>query len=188
MPYESMSRRAFLAVGGGALLLAACGSSSGSKKTAAGATGAKGLSAFRMEIEPYVSTAPQRFAFILIKNSNQDFAGGPKASLSIAPPGGSFGPSMPATYHSEGLPEGRGVYVVEPTLTKAGNWRGKVTIEGQPEAELAFPVSANPDTPMIGETAPVVPSPTTTSTMGVDPLCTRTDDGNQPAPCAFHQP
>jgi hypothetical protein len=187
MPIESMSRRAFLAVGGGAVLLAACGSSSDGKKTAAGATGAKGLSAFRMEIEPYVSTEPQRFAFILVKNSNQDFAGGPKASLAIAPPGGSFGRPMPATYHEEGLPEGRGVYVVEPMLPQAGNWRGTVTIEGQGDAELAFPVSANPDTPMIGEMAPVVPSPTTVNTMGVDPLCTRTDDGNEPAPCAFHQ-
>ena len=37
---------------------------------------------------------------------------------------------MPATLHTEGLPEGRGVYVIEPTLTEAGNWRGQVTIEG----------------------------------------------------------
>jgi hypothetical protein len=187
MQFESMSRRAFLALGGGALLLAACGSSSGDKTGAAGTTAAKGLSAFRMEIEPYVSNDPQRLAFILIKNSNQDFAGGPKAGIAIAPPGGSFGPVMPATYHAEGLPEGRGVYVVEPTLTKAGNWRGKVTIEGQPDAELAFPVSANPDTPTVGEMAPVVASPTVTDTMGVDPLCTRTDAANKPAPCSFHQ-
>ncbi len=189
MPSQAMSRRAFLAVGGGALLLAACGgsSSSSSKKSAASrASGAAGLSAFRMEIEPYVSMTPQRFAFILIKNSNQGYASGPAASISIAPPGGSFGAAMPATLHTDGLPPGRGVYVVEPTLNVAGNWRGKVKIDGHGEVELAFPVSANPDTPIVGSMARVVPTPTEAAPMGVNPLCTRTDDKNKAAPCAFH--
>ena len=189
MPIESMSRRAFLAAGGGALLLAACGGSSSNSgaKTTANGFNKKGLSAFRMEIEPYASDSPQRFAFILTKNDGNIF-GGPAAALSIAPPGGgSFGPAMPATYHAEGLPPHRGVYVVDLVARAPGNWRGRVKIAGQPDAELAFPVSANPDTPMIGEMAPVVPSPTVTSTMGVNPLCTRTNAANKPAPCAFHQ-
>jgi hypothetical protein len=188
MPIESMSRRAFLAAGGGALLLAACsGSSSDSgAETTKNGFNAKGLSAFRMEIEPYASDAPQRFAFILTRNDGS-LAGGPAAALSIAAPSGSFGPAMPATYHAEGLPQHRGVYVVDLVARAPGNWRGAVKLDGQPDAELAFPVSANPDTPIIGEMAPVVSSPTVTSTMGVDPLCTRTDAGNKPAPCAFHQ-
>ncbi|MGZ4736270.1 MAG: hypothetical protein ACXVJW_06170 [Acidimicrobiia bacterium] len=183
MPAEAMSRRAFLTVGGGALLLAACG---GSSSSSAKKAGAKGLSAFRMEIEPYVSTTSQRFAFILVKN-NGDFASGPPASLAIAPPRGSFGAAMPATLHTDGLPPGRGVYTVESTLPTPGNWRGKVTIEGHGEAELAFPVVANPDTPIVGSMARVLPTPTTAVPMGVDPLCTRTDDKNNPAPCSFHQ-
>jgi hypothetical protein len=190
MPSQPLSRRAFLAAGGGALLLAACGGSSAkdsSAKAGAGAAGAAGLSAFRMEIEPYVSTAPQRLAFILVNSKNQDFASGPKTELRIAPPDGQFGPAMPATLHTGGLPPGRGVYVVEPVLTTPGNWRGTVKIEGQPDAELAFPVTANPDTPIIGEAGPVVASPTTATPLGTDPLCTRTDADNQPAPCAFHQ-
>lgn len=193
MPSQPLSRRAFLAAGGGALLLAACGGSStkdsGAKAGAGGAagSGAKGLSAFRMEIEPYVSNAPQRFAFILVNNKNQDFASGPTAELRIAPPKGEFGAAMPATLHTQGLPPGRGVYTVEPLLTAPGNWRGVVKIEGHPNAELAFPVTENPDTPMIGETGPVVASPTTAAPLGTDPLCTRTDDDNQPAPCSFHQ-
>ena len=188
MPSPDLSRRAFLTVGGGALLLAACGGSkSGSAQPGAtNGAGAKGLSAFRMEIEPYVANAPQRFAFILVKN-NGDFGSGPPASLSIAPPGGSFGPEMPATLHTEGLPKGRGVYVVEPTLTTAGNWRGKVKIAGQADADLAFPVSANPDTPIVGAMGRVVSSPTVANPLGTDPLCTRTNDKNQPAPCSFHQ-
>jgi hypothetical protein len=188
MPSQDLTRRAFLSVGGGALLLAACGGSkSGSAQSrSTTGTGAKGLSAFRMEIEPYVSPVPQRFAFILMK-SNGGFGSGPPASLSIAPPGGTFGPSMPATLHSEGLPKGRGVYTVEATLTKPGNWRGKVKIAGQGDADLAFPVSANPDTPILGAMGRAVSSPTVANPLGTDPLCTRTDDKNQPAPCSFHQ-
>jgi hypothetical protein len=182
-----MSRRAFLAAGGGALLLAACGSGSdGAKGSGAQSTGAKGRSAFRMEIEPYVSTAPQRFAYILIDGKG-DFAGGPDTRIVIAPPDGKFGEPMPATYHHDGLPPGRGVYVVEPTLTQPGNWRGKVLVPGQADAELAFPVSANPDTPVGGAAGRIVQSPTTADTLGTDPLCTRTDSQSNPAPCSFHQ-
>lgn len=188
MAAHDMSRRAFMALGGGALLLAACGGSS-SSKGAGGSSGSAlpGLSAFRMEIEPYVSPTPQRFAFILIKNKNQAFASGPKASFAIAPPGGSYGAPMPATLHTDGLPAGRGVYVVEPTLTTPGNWRGKVSIEGQPDAELAFPVSADPDTPTVGSMARVLATPTIAAPLGTNPLCTRTDANNKPAPCSFHQ-
>jgi hypothetical protein len=187
MPSQAVSRRAFLAVGGGALLLAACGGSS--SKGSAGSTGpgTSGLSAFRMEIEPYVSPDPQRMAFILIKNRDQSFASGPAAKLSIAPPNGDFGPAVPATLHTDGLPKGRGVYVVETPLTTPGNWRGKVAIAGHGEVSLAFPVSANPDTPIVGAMGRAVPSPTTAAPLGVDPLCTRTDDRNNPAPCPFHQ-
>jgi hypothetical protein len=193
MSSSSLSRRAFLAAGGSALLLAACGGSSaktGAKpSSSAGGTGSggkKGLSAFRMEIEPYVDPAnPQRFAFILVKNDG-DFASGPPAKLAIAPPGGQLGAAMPATLHTDGLPPGRGVYVIEPTLNAPGNWRGTVTIEGHGDAELAFPVSANPDTPKVGDMGRVIASPTTANTMGVDPLCTRTDDKSNPAPCSFH--
>lgn len=186
MPTSPMSRRAFLAAGGGALVLAACGGSSkGSSPTTAAADSAEGLSAFRMEIEPYVSTTPQRFAFILVQN-NREPASGPAAKLAIAPPDGELGAPVEARLHTEGLPGGRGVYVIEPTLTTPGNWRGKVTIEGHADAELAFPVSANPDTPMVGEMGPMTASPTTADTLGTDPLCTRTDADNEPAPCAFH--
>jgi hypothetical protein len=185
MPSQPLSRRAFLAAGSGAVLLAACGGSS-SKSPTSGAGGKKGLSAFRMEIEPYVSATPQRFAFILVQN-NGDFASGPKTELLIAPPKGSFGPAMPATLHTEGLPAGRGVYTVDATLPTPGNWSGKVRIQGHPDAELAFPVSANPDTPIVGAAGRVVESPTTVNPLGTDPLCTRTDNANKPAPCAFHQ-
>ena len=89
MPSASMSRRAFLAAGGGAFaarrvrVLRRRTARTGQPR---GRPGAKGRSAFRMEIEPYVSTSPQRFAFILVDN-NGDFAGGPTSQLAIAPAG-----------------------------------------------------------------------------------------------------
>jgi hypothetical protein len=186
MSGKPLSRRAFLAAGGGALLLAACGSSGSDGDGNGGASaGRKTLSAFRMEIEPYQSSAPQRFAFVLVDNE-RNFAGGPEAELVIAPPGGSFGRPMAASYHDEGLSKGRGVYIVEPVLAEAGNWRGMVSIDGYGDAELAFPVTASPETPILGAPGRSVPSPTTANTLGTDPLCTRTDDASNPAPCAFH--
>lgn len=185
MPGHPMSRRAFLAAGGGAVLLAACGSSGSDKDGDASSAGGKQLSAFRMEIEPYVSNDPQRFAFILIDNERQ-FAGGPNAELMIAPPGGKLGEPMKATYHPEGLPDGSGVYVVEAVLPEAGNWNGRVFVGGYGEAELAFPVVRRPETPAVGARGPVIASPTTANPLGTDPLCTRTDDESNPAPCSFH--
>ena len=186
MPAHPMSRRAFLAAGGGAVLLAACGSSGSDKRGGSSSAGGKQISAFRMEIEPYVSNDPQRFAFILVDNERQ-FAGGPNAELQIAPPGAKLGEPMKATYHSEGLPPRSGVYTVDAVLPKAGNWNGRVFVGGYGEAELAFPVVATPDTPKIGAPGPVIASPTTANPLDTDPLCTRTDAKSNPAPCAFHE-
>ena len=64
MPSQPLSRRAFLAVGGGAAaprrVRRVVGRRTRPRRPSAGADGAKGLSAFRMEIEPYVSDEPQR--------------------------------------------------------------------------------------------------------------------------------
>lgn len=188
MPPIELSRRTFLTAAGGAALLAACGGSSSSKtaKPNRASAGTGNLSAFRMEIEPYVSTDPQRLAFVLI-NRRRDFAGGPTASIAIAPPRGAFGPAMPATFSNEGLtPPGRGVYVVQAKLDAPGNWRGRVTIAGHPDALLAFPVTDRPEAPIVGAQARAVPSPTTANPMGVDPLCTRTNDQGGPDPCPLH--
>jgi hypothetical protein len=138
-----------------------------------------------MEIEPYVSQEPQRFAFILV-NRDRDFAGGPEAELQIAPPGGKLGERMPATYHDDGLPKGHGVYTVDAVLPEAGNWTGRVFVSGKGDAEIAFPVVPTPDTPPLGGQGPVVTSPTVAAPLGTDPLCTRTDAQSNPAPCAFH--
>jgi hypothetical protein len=180
-----MSRRAFLATTGGAVLLVACGSN-GSDNGSATKAGGKAISAFRMEIEPYVAETPQRFAFILV-DQQQNFAGGPKAELMIGPPGGKLGEPIPATYHDDGLPEGRGVYTIDAVLPEPGNWTGQVVIDGGDEAELAFPVVPTPETPALGSPGRAVTSPTVANPLDTNPLCTRTDAQSNPAPCAFHE-
>lgn len=178
-----MSRRAFLGLGAGAVLLAACGGGDGG--TGARRTGRR-LQAFRMEIEPYVSQTPQRFALVLVTRDG-DFAGGPPARIAFGPPGGATTPALPLRFHHEGLhPRGRGVYVIETSFPVAGNWSATVRIDGHPDAEVAFPVTAAPQTPVIGDRGRAVRSPTVADPMGTDPLCTRTA-GGEPAPCPLHE-
>ncbi len=165
----AMSRRGFLAATGGLLLAAACGAS-GSKATSTGVR-ANGANAGLLSIEPYASTTPERIAFALSDDKGRWIAG-PPATLAVKPPGGTFAAPVPATLHAEGLPEGRGVYVVELALAP-GTWRGIVRVPGRVDADLNWIASPTPAVVTPGSKAPVGPSPTTTSTMGVDPLCTR---------------
>ncbi len=180
---SSLSRRGFLTAVGGALVALAGACSSKSSGSAAGRTStgvrANGLDAGVLSIEPYVSAAPERFAFTL-ENDNGGFAAGPDCTLSLRPPGGAPGPAVATALHADGLPKGRGVYVVDTPLTPAGIWAGVVRIPGHPDAELHFEVTATPQVPIVGGAALHTPSPTITNTMGVNPLCTR-----QPA-CDLH--
>jgi hypothetical protein len=139
-----------------------------------------------MEIEPYVSSTPQRFAYILTAG-NGDFAGGPATTMSVKPPGGSWSAPVPATFMADGLsPRARGVYVVHLPLTQPGNWDGRVRIAGKETVELAFPVTAHPVTPVVGAQGRSVTSPTVAKPLGTDPLCTRTDADGRAAPCPLH--
>jgi len=181
-----LSRRAFLGLTAGAALLTACG---GSGRVRGGSGGSRGggaaLSAFRMEIEPYVSLQPQRFALVLVTRDG-DFAGGPRAGIAFRPPGGATTPVLPLRFHHEGLhPRARGVYVIETSFPVAGNWTATVKIDGHPDAELAIPVTATPQTPVPGTAGRAVRTPTVADPMGTDPLCTRTERG-RPAPCPLH--
>ncbi len=179
-----MSRRAFLGLGVGAVFLAACGGAGQNPGSGARRDGRR-LNAFRMEIEPYVSEVPQRFALVLVTRDGA-FAGGPGARIAFRPPGGGTTPQLPLRFHHEGLhPRGRGVYVIETSFPVAGNWSATVSITGHPDAELVFPVTATPQTPVIGEPGRPVRSPTVADPMGTDPLCTRTVRG-EAAPCPLH--
>jgi hypothetical protein len=172
---STVSRRSFL-VGTGSLLLAACASGSGTTTVGVRATG---VNAGLLSIEPYVSGTPERLAFA-IADAKGRWIGGPPATLAVKPPGGAFGAPIPTTLHADGLPKGRGVYVADIPMAAAGIWSAVVRVEGRADTELHWQATATPQVPTPGATAPRTPSPTTTNTMGVDPLCTR-----QP-PCPLH--
>jgi hypothetical protein len=168
-PATALTRRSFLAAAGGLLVVAAC-SSGGSPRTSTGVR-SNGANALLLSIEPYASPNAQRIAFALADDSGK-FIAGPPATVAVQPLGGATGPPMPATLHADGLPKGRGVYVLDVLLT-AGRYTGTVRVPGRAGASLSWEAAATPAVVGPGSRAPVGPSPTTTAPMGVSPLCTR---------------
>jgi hypothetical protein len=177
---SAITRRGFLAATGGLLLAAACGSGSGSGKSASnGSSRSKSVNALTLSIEPYTSTRPERLAFAIADDAGR-FLGGPDTTIAVRPPGGTQGAPVPTTLHAEGLPAGRGVYVLEMPFPSAGIWGGVVQVAGHTAAPLYWQVTSTPKVPIVGAKALATPTPTVTATQGVDPLCTR-----QPA-CPLH--
>ncbi len=170
---STLSRRSFLAATGGLLLAAACGSNGGGSSRGGAGSAAKNnvVNPGLLSIEPYASTAPERIAFALA-DFNGRWIAGPPATVAMQPPGGQLGAPVPAALHAEGLPPGRGVYVVDVPLA-AGIWNAVVQVPGRLPAKLVWQATATPTVVVPGAKAAATPSPTVTNTMGVDPLCTR---------------
>jgi hypothetical protein len=127
------------------------------------------------------SAAPQRLVFALSHSTANgvQFASGPSVSVRFRRKGGKWSPLTQTTFDRAGLPKGRGVYVSEPVLDRAGAWQVEARAQGQ---KVPFSIEVNPSPTVIvpGQAAPRDPSPTTTDTLGVDPICTR-----EPA-CPLH--
>ena len=180
---QALSRRSFLVTTGTLLAAAACSNgasdSDATDPTAGGSGDRDGLSAGKVSIEPYVSTEPQRLAYVVFRE-NGDFAAGPRMQVALKGPGDeTFGAPVDATLHSEGLPAERGVYVIDAPLPGSGIWESKLTIAGN-ELAVPFEVTATPLVVTPGGAAPRAASPTTADTLGVDPICT------QDPPCPLH--
>ncbi len=174
-----LSRRAFLATTGTLLAAAACSSGDSGSDAADGVADPSALAAGKVSIEPYVSTEPQRLAFVVFQN-NGDFAAGPPMQVALKGPGDSaFGAAVTAELFTKGLPEKRGVYVVDTPLPGSGFWESKLTI-ADTELTVPFEVTATPLVVTPGVAAPRVASPTTVDTLGTNPLCT------QDPPCPLH--
>ncbi len=174
-----LSRRAFLATTGTLLAAAACSSGNSGSDASGGVDDPNALTAGKVSIEPYVSSDPQRLAFVVFRN-NGDFAAGPPMQVALKGPGDSaFGSTVTADLHTEGLPNKRGVYVVDTPLPGSGIWESKLTIVGT-ELTVPFEVTATPLVVTPGGAAPRVASPTTVDTLGTNPLCT------QDPPCPLH--
>ncbi|MEX2100593.1 MAG: hypothetical protein WEB19_04185 [Acidimicrobiia bacterium] len=170
-----LSRRAFLAGGlataGGLVVAASWGS-------AAAAADATGLQPRQLSSDLYASPDPQRFVIALARGGPKGIedASGPKLKVRFKPPPASastpWGHFLHAPLDRAGLPKGRGVYVSNPVLDRAGIWKVQFVAAGE-RVPFAIQVNARPIAPVAGQAAPRAASPTTTDTLGVSPICTR---------------
>ncbi len=74
--------------------------------------------------------------------------------------------------YKEGLPKGRGIYVVDADVPGRRRLQGRRHHAGQ-ATPFAVQVNAAPQAPIVGAAALAPPSPTTANALGVNPICTR---------------
>lgn len=179
-----LSRRGFFGLTGGLLVAAACGSDnssgSGASTTLAGSGGGGspgGLAPGIVSNDMYATERPQRFAFAL--SDANGFASGPPATITFTT-GTTDTATTDAPLNSEGLPEGRGLYVVEAQFPDAGIFDAVIGVEGE-ELPAVYQILEEPEALTPDEAAPSVPSATVDDNRGVDPICTLDP------PCPFHE-
>ena len=173
---RALSRRRFLgrglAAAGG---LALSGVAGGALAEAAGAApNPKTYFPLVLSSDLYAAAAAQRLVFALAHGGAKgiQYASGPAVSVRFRGPGGAWSPLTPTAYDRAGLPKGRGVYVVRPTFDQPGVWRVEARAQGQ-KVPFTLQVNDAPVTVVPGMPAPRAASPTTTDSLGVDPICTR---------------
>lgn len=168
-----LSRRAFLGTG-----LAAAGGLAFAGTLADDAFAAPNPKKFFplvLSSDLYASPQPQRMVFALSHSSSKGikFASGPAVSVRFRGPGAKSWTHVAQTaYDRVGLPKGRGVYVAYPTFDTPGEWKVQARAKGH---KIPFSIAVNPQPVALvpGTAAPTAPSPTTTDTLGVKPICTR---------------
>jgi hypothetical protein len=120
------------------------------------------------------SPQPQRMVFALSHSTSKgiQYASGPAVTVRFRKKGGQWSALQKPAFDRAGLPKGRGVYVAQPVLDSAGIWQVEARAQGQ---KVPFTIQVNPAPTAVipGEAAPRDPSPTTTDTLNVDPICTR---------------
>lgn len=175
---EPISRRQFFTtaatVSGTALVLAACGddSQSSSKSTGFPSRTPAHTVVGLISSDLYASPNPQRVAFAIAQGTSFVDAG--DVTVTFTDDAGAVVATSTASYHDQGLPKDRGIYVCEATLPTTGillmSVAVKTGVTPQDSQISVTPVSAALP---IGLAAPKEASPTPTATLGVDPICTR---------------
>lgn len=182
-----LSRRTFL-LGAGAAVAAACSSgndgsvSAGDGTTTSTAAGEQPIAATLASSDLYVGE-DQRFAFGVLRlreDKTYVLVRDRQVLVSFAPIDQRSGSPEAATFHAEGLPPDRGVYVTRASFDAPGFWEATVSV-GALAGTLPFEVAEKAKAPIPGGQAIPVKTPTTGDAAGVDPICTRT-----PA-CPFHE-
>jgi len=170
---RALSRRAFL---GGALGAAGGLAVAGSLADVAWAGDSeKTFFPLVLSADLAASTAPQRLVFALAQSGpgGRKFASGPSVNVRFRKQGDkAWAQPQRTAYDRAGLPKGRGVYIARPTLDREGIWQVEARAQGQ-KVPFTIQVLPAPVAIVPGEAAPRDPSPTTTDSLGVDPICTR---------------
>jgi hypothetical protein len=167
---SALSRRAFL--GGG---LALAGGAAVARATPALAAPSKSrVVAIPFSSDLYATPDPQRFTLVLQQGTSDgiQYVSGPPVSVRFKGPDGTFSPYVKMTLDRQGLPKGRGVYRTDATFATPGTWDGQAKFLGK-TTKFAMTLPATASAPVAGEAAPKAASPTTTDSLGVNPICTR---------------
>jgi len=175
MNSQPVSRRVFLtaiAAGSTGVALAAMNTSTaGALLGGSVSTGnRKAISPLVLSSDLYASPTPQRFAFAIARGPK--FASFGPAQVAFAPPGSNEGTVLDTDLYKEGLPKGRGIYVVDATFPVAGVYKAAAITQGK-RVPFAVQVNAAPEAPIVGTPALRAPSPTTANALDVKPICTR---------------
>ena len=175
LPPGACSRRAFL---GGALGaaggLVVAGSLADTAWASSTTPDAKTYFPLVLSADLAASPQPQRLVFALSHSTAKgiQYASGPAVTVRFRQKGGQWSAAQKPAFDRVGLPKGRGVYVARPQLTSAGVWQVEAKAQGQ-KIPFTIQVADAPTAVVPGQAAPRDPSPTTTNTLGVDPICTR---------------
>jgi hypothetical protein len=182
---EQLSRRA-LVIGGSALaVMAACGGKDKEIDVAGTPTTQrqKDLLQCVQAGFNFQTGIDERVTFALLQGVPPSPFSGGEVKVAFQKPGTEvLTEKVAALRKSDGIDE-RPYYVVRHNFDVAGNWGMQATVEGRKPANLVFevidPGSAAFPTP--GEAIPKTKTPTSADTMGVNPICTRSE-----GVCPFH--
>lgn len=184
-PDPVLSRRTFLA-SAGLVIAAACASGDDGEDVSAGGTsttlGEQPIAGSLASSDLYVGD-DQRFAFGVLRlksDKTYDLVRGDEVLVAFVPPEETAGTPQGTTFHSEGLPPDRGVYVTRASFDRSGFWTATIAV-GDLRGTLPFEVKDENQVPKAGDQAIAAKTPTTKDAAGVDPICTRTP------PCPFHE-
>jgi len=167
---EAVSRRAFLAGGAGVALTALTAGPAAAAIGFKSAPAKNAISPLVLSTDLYASPDPQRFVFAIARGSK--YASFGPAQVAFAAPGSTTATVQDTNLYKEGLPKGRGIYVVETAFPTAGVWKA-AAVTGGKKVPFAVQVKPTPEAPVVGAAAPRAASPTTANPLGVNPICTR---------------
>jgi len=175
-PDAAWSRRTFLGTGialAGGLLVSRADAALG-----AGTASTTKVYAIPFSSDLYASPSPQRFTAVLQQGSKNGikYVAGPAVDVRFKGPSATdWTPYVRMQLDRAGLPKGRGVYRTEATFGEAGAWNGQARFGGTTtKFKMTLPAAAV--APVPGNPAPRAASPTTTDSLGVKPICTRTPE------------